>query len=422
MKRTPLLLRCALVGCLLLVGVLPASAHNLELTEVELVLEADRGFTVDLVADLDALALGAGPDADDALLAQALESMAAEDRATYVARLVRLFERRVRVRFDGEPAPFEVAFPETGGKRVGDERPTFLGLVARLSGEIPPDAEIVTFTASRAFPPVQLTVVDGGRRVGSPIPIERGGTSPEHRLGTGEPSGRGAILLTYLKLGFWHILPAGLDHILFVLGLFFLAARWRPLLWQVSAFTLAHTLTLALATSGVVSLPSSVVEPLIALSISVVAIENLFAPQAQTLAGGGGLRLRSPARPRFCRGAVRDRPARRGAPRFASSLQRRRRAGTARGAGPGIRGARLGARAALVPHARGDSRLRGHRRRRALLVRGAPPGLARLPPQFHRIGRLRPGAKRRPQGTDPPLDGPGWPVIERSSGLVSALL
>ena len=71
-------------------------------------------------------------------------------------------------------------------------------------------------------------------------------------------------------------MPDGLDHILFILGLFLLSARLGPLLWQVTAFTLAHAVTLTLAAYGVIRLSSSVVEPLIALSIAWVAIENLF--------------------------------------------------------------------------------------------------------------------------------------------------
>lgn len=82
-------------------------------------------------------------------------------------------------------------------------------------------------------------------------------------------------LWLYLQLGYTHILPKGLDHILFVLALFFASTRLGPLVWQISAFTVAHTLTLALATLGVVSLPASIVEPIIALSIAFVAVENL---------------------------------------------------------------------------------------------------------------------------------------------------
>ncbi|NVO27890.1 HupE/UreJ family protein [Donghicola sp. C2-DW-16] len=80
---------------------------------------------------------------------------------------------------------------------------------------------------------------------------------------------------SYIPVGFDHILPQGLDHILFVLGLFFLSTRMRPLLWQVSAFTIAHTVTLALGIMGLVSVPSAIVEPLIAASIAFVAIENI---------------------------------------------------------------------------------------------------------------------------------------------------
>ncbi|MED5550466.1 MAG: HupE/UreJ family protein [Pseudomonadota bacterium] len=79
----------------------------------------------------------------------------------------------------------------------------------------------------------------------------------------------------YLQLGYTHILPKGLDHILFVLALFFASTRLKPLVWQISAFTVAHTLTLGLATLGLVTLPGSIVEPIIALSIAFVAVENL---------------------------------------------------------------------------------------------------------------------------------------------------
>lgn len=80
----------------------------------------------------------------------------------------------------------------------------------------------------------------------------------------------------YIPVGFDHILPKGLDHILFVLGLFFLSTRIGPLIWQVSAFTLAHTVTLALGALGLVNVPGSIVEPLIAASIVYVAVENIF--------------------------------------------------------------------------------------------------------------------------------------------------
>ncbi len=80
----------------------------------------------------------------------------------------------------------------------------------------------------------------------------------------------------FTQLGFLHILPRGLDHILFILGLFLFSRTLRPLLWQITMFTLAHTVTLGLATAGYIELSPRIVEPLIALSIAYVGLENVF--------------------------------------------------------------------------------------------------------------------------------------------------
>jgi hydrogenase/urease accessory protein HupE len=85
------------------------------------------------------------------------------------------------------------------------------------------------------------------------------------------------IVWTYIQLGFTHILPLGLDHILFVLSIFFLEPRLKPVLWQATAFTVAHSITLGLAMYGLIAPPTAIVEPVIALSILFVAIENIFA-------------------------------------------------------------------------------------------------------------------------------------------------
>jgi hydrogenase/urease accessory protein HupE len=79
----------------------------------------------------------------------------------------------------------------------------------------------------------------------------------------------------YMKLGFTHIVPYGLDHILFVLGLFFLSPQIKALLKQITAFTAAHSITLSLAVFNMVTVPAGFVEPVIALSIIYIAIENI---------------------------------------------------------------------------------------------------------------------------------------------------
>jgi hypothetical protein len=84
------------------------------------------------------------------------------------------------------------------------------------------------------------------------------------------------VVLFYLKLGFSHILPQGLDHILFVIGLCLLSNKVKVILWQATAFTVAHSITLALSMKSIIVAPSAVVEPIIALSILFVAIENML--------------------------------------------------------------------------------------------------------------------------------------------------
>ena len=82
--------------------------------------------------------------------------------------------------------------------------------------------------------------------------------------------------LEYIPVGFEHIIPKGWDHIIFVLGLFFFSTKLRPLIWQISAFTVAHTFTLALGSIGYIKIIPELVEPLIALSIVFIAVENIF--------------------------------------------------------------------------------------------------------------------------------------------------
>ncbi|MEO0616685.1 MAG: HupE/UreJ family protein [Pseudomonadota bacterium] len=92
----------------------------------------------------------------------------------------------------------------------------------------------------------------------------------------GQPRSATETFGLYTRIGVDHILPGGLDHILFVMALVLTSTRLRPLVIQVTTFTLAHTVTLGLAGAGVISPPAGIVEPLIAASIAVVAIENVW--------------------------------------------------------------------------------------------------------------------------------------------------
>jgi len=90
------------------------------------------------------------------------------------------------------------------------------------------------------------------------------------------------VISEYTIAGFEHIIPKGLDHILFILGIFLLSTKLKTLVMQATMFTLAHSITLSLSMFNVVSLPASIVEPLIALSIAYIGIENIFAHKLKT--------------------------------------------------------------------------------------------------------------------------------------------
>jgi hypothetical protein len=274
--------RCAMGALLAALGALPASAraHEFSFTDVRLELRADRTFAADVGCDVDALALGVSSSADSATLAAEIEALSPAARDELVARLEALVKRRIRVRFDGAPAPFEVTLPQRGKPRSPDELPSALGLVVRLTGRVPDGAREVTFFASLAFPQVRLAVARPGEAAGPMELVTPGAESrPLALTGPSVPPGAGETLRRFLALGVTHILPFGLDHVLFVAGLALLSPRLGPLLAQVTAFTLAHTLTLALSSYGVVSLPSRLVEPLIALSIVYVGVENAVSPR-----------------------------------------------------------------------------------------------------------------------------------------------
>ncbi len=146
--------------------------------------------------------------------------------------------------------------------------------ILNLSATLPAGAQNVTFRWVPQYGGIVL------RQQGVEAPytgfLQGGETSDEIALSGGGAQSGWQAFASYVPVGFRHILPLGVDHILFVLGLFFLSTQMRPLLTQVTTFTVAHTITLALAALGIVSVSPAIVEPLIALSITFVAVENIF--------------------------------------------------------------------------------------------------------------------------------------------------
>ena len=136
------------------------------------------------------------------------------------------------------------------------------------------DQNAITFTLGEEFGSTilrQIGVDDGLTQYLAP-----GQTSDPMQQHIGLRKSAFDRLSEYVPIGFDHIVPRGLDHILFVFGLFLLSLKTSVLLWQISAFTLAHTVTLIAGALGLINVPASIVEPLIAASIVFVAVENIF--------------------------------------------------------------------------------------------------------------------------------------------------
>lgn len=96
-------------------------------------------------------------------------------------------------------------------------------------------------------------------------------------------------ILAFATLGFRHITdPRGADHILFLLALaaIYRFRDWRECVWVVTAFTLGHSITLALAVTGALVMPSAIIEFLIPVTIVVTALENLLVHDRSTAIWG----------------------------------------------------------------------------------------------------------------------------------------
>lgn len=156
----------------------------------------------------------------------------------------------------------------------------------RSIGDIPENAKAVAVRFSPLLGSIVLQVIRPEQEIISPASLSNNyqiSQAKAYLVSSGDifPSTT-TLAADYIYQGFVHILPRGLDHILFVLALLLFAKRRTTLIWQVSAFTLAHTITLALGIYGIVELSSTIVEPLIALSIVYVGLENIYRAKQNT--------------------------------------------------------------------------------------------------------------------------------------------
>lgn len=259
------MIRFLLCALLLLIGSAPLSAHEIGTTRVRLDLLADGRWRATistpptaLLARLSArrpnMPSGAGLDVYRPDLAAAIS-----------------------LDFDGRRSQTRLT-SVTRHEAEDKDRPAVIDIIAE--GVVPPKAAQATFRFDLVASAYSLSIHRPGQDEPTLLWVEGDARSPAFSLTDAEEKSRANILSDYVALGFTHVLPLGLDHILFILALCLYAPRLRPLLIQASAFTLAHSATLALTMTGLINPPSSLVEILIAVSIAYVAVENLAQPKA----------------------------------------------------------------------------------------------------------------------------------------------
>lgn len=268
--RGHLFRRASLVVTLSTTFAAASPAHEIGTARVEACFHRDGAYTVQLYLDpVTLLGRLQGKPAEPSIPAEILRVRLESYRQAILGR--------ISLSFDGQRIEPRVGIASIDELRTGG------AAVVRLDG-IAPEA-VRTFTWSMSLASGTYSI--GVQREGEPAAVRQwldadAASSPfELSRREVERRGRLATLRQYLVLGFTHIVPKGLDHILFVLGLLLLTRRARALLGQVTAFTIAHSLTLALSMYGVISLPSKVVEPLIAVSIAYVAIENIWTSEVK---------------------------------------------------------------------------------------------------------------------------------------------
>ncbi len=262
------------------VGASPAMAHKLRPAVVAVTFDLDGTYTIEIRANAEALLADISPLHEDTTQSpnaaryddlRELEPDALGERIEdFAPQLVAGLE----VMFDGkavQPRLIDIEVPN-----VEDRRRARVTTIT-FGGEIPVHAREFTWSYAAGFGDNILIVRHGGEKEGRSSWLANGARSEPLALdGKFVPKSRSEVAGEYLVLGSTHILPKGLDHILFVLGIFLLSLKLKPIFWQVTSFTIAHTIALGMTIYGVISLPSYIVEPLIAASIVYVGVENIL--------------------------------------------------------------------------------------------------------------------------------------------------
>ena len=256
-----------------------AHAHEVRPAIVDLTMDENAGYRVEIRLNLEAIIANIGPEHSDtsesanaaqydALRALGPMALAREFEVFKPRFLEGITLGSAQQRFRPDVIDVQIA-------GVGDLDLARDSIVV-LAGQVPGGTDAISWQWHESFGANALRVSSSKVEDLYTAYLQAGEASEPIPLKNVVVQSVSNVFTNYIAIGFAHIIPKGLDHILFVVGLFLLSMKMRPLIWQITSFTLAHSVTLALGILGLVQISASIVEPLIALSIVYVCVENIF--------------------------------------------------------------------------------------------------------------------------------------------------
>lgn len=266
-----------------LTGGRAAQAHNLPYALADIRIGAAGEVQVALRVHLTPMILGAPQGAPDEAAVARVMALSDAEIAARSAVIEQQLLALLTLRADGRVLDnLTVRFPTPAEVRTEaltpPDSPQPSAPIA-VAVRMPTGAKAVDIALPPSLGPAVVSVryADGQTVT---LPLTDGRQSPAFRLaGPNTVLDQADAVLRFVVLGFGHILPGGLDHILFVVALVMGAPRFWPLVKLATSFTVAHSITLSLAALGLVSVPGAIVEPAIALSIAVAALLSLRATE-----------------------------------------------------------------------------------------------------------------------------------------------
>jgi hypothetical protein len=267
------------------IGGSPARAHEVRPAVATVIFDESGTFDLTVSLNLEALLADIGPEHVDTAQSPTaaeynrLRRLPTEELRAAFEKQARRFQEGVQLGFDGAPAPMKLK--KVGVPATGDIAQARISEIS-FRGSVPSGAKVMVWSYNPQFGHsairARMAAAEASFYSGY---VLSGSTSEPILVSEVSPQSAWSVFRNYVVVGFEHIVPKGLDHILFVVGLFLLSPGLKPLLWQVTSFTLAHSVTLALGALGAIQISPAIVEPLIAASIVYVAVENIVTDRLQ---------------------------------------------------------------------------------------------------------------------------------------------